>query len=61
MTPTSHLPTEDEAVIALRSGPRAAPAAPAAVVAMRETAIIAAVGFLVFIMTAALLVHFLVP
>jgi hypothetical protein len=30
-------------------------------VAMRETAIIAAAGFLVFIMAAALLVYFLVP
>jgi hypothetical protein len=30
-------------------------------VAMRETAIIAAAGFLVFIMAAVLLVYFLVP
>jgi hypothetical protein len=33
----------------------------AALVAMRETAIIAAASFLVFIMAAALLVYFLVP
>jgi hypothetical protein len=33
----------------------------AAIVAMRETAIIAAAGFLIFIMAAALLVYFLVP
>jgi hypothetical protein len=35
-------------------------AVPAAVVAMRETAIIAAAGFLIFIRAAALLVYFLV-
>jgi hypothetical protein len=34
---------------------------PAAVIAMRETVIVAAVFFLIEIMAAALVIHFLVP
>ena len=49
------------AAMSLRERTRPGLGVLAAVVAMRETAIIAAAGFLVFIMAAALLVYFLVP